>query len=198
MVKEDERVQGVDPFPRCGRGMGLLAEVFDDECAPGQGLADDRVQSVRVDLEDDVGILEHAVLDHLDLAAAPFLGRRADDLDRALDFRTDDGLEDDGGVRPGGGDDVVAAGVAEAGEGVHFGRERHPGPVGGQPGNGPERGREGARRLGYGEALGREDGLEQARRPDFLESELGVGMDPPAQVQDIGPAAFDFFLDFFG
>ena len=99
MVEEDEGVEGVRPGPGRGRGVGLLAEELDDERPPGHGLADDRVERVGVDLEDDVGIVSKTPSgDQADLAAALFLGRRADDLDGAGDLRAEDGLEDDRGV----------------------------------------------------------------------------------------------------
>jgi hypothetical protein len=36
------------------------------------------------------------------------------------------------------------------------------------------------------------------RCPDLLESELGIGMDPPAEFQNVGAAGCNFSLDFFG
>ena len=95
MIEEDQRVEGVPALEGRGRGMGLLAEEFDDERAAGQGLPHDGVDGVRMDLEDDVGMRKNPVLDHADLAAAAFFGRSPDDLDRAggfsgpsTDFRT--------------------------------------------------------------------------------------------------------------
>ena len=58
-----------------------------------------------------------------DLAAAALLGRRADDLDGQAEV-----VGDGASARPAptavGGDDVVAAGVADAGQGVVLGADR--------------------------------------------------------------------------
>ena len=98
MVEDDKGVESVSPLVGRGRRVGLLAEEFDDEGAPGQRLPYDRIDRVRMDLEDDVRMGEDPVLDHADLAAAAFLGRRRDDLDRAGEVAAKDGFQDDGGV----------------------------------------------------------------------------------------------------
>ena len=195
MVEEDEGVEGVRPGTRRGRGVGLFSEEFDDEGPPGQGLADDRIEGVGVDLEDDVARLENAAGDQADLAAALFLGRRADDLDGPGDLRAEDRFEHDRGVSTRGPDDVVAAGMAQAGQGVHLGGEGHARAVTGPREQGPEGG--GDRRIDVRDrkAFGFEDRSEEAGGPDFLEGELGRGVDAPAQIEDRFAAVLDGFGD---
>ena len=195
MVEEDEGVEGVRPGPRGGRGVGLLAEELDDERPPGQGLADDHVEEVGVDLEDDVARLENAAGDQADLAAALLLGRRADDLDGPGDLRAEDRLENDRGVGARGPDDVVAAGVTQSGQGVHLGGEGDPRPAGGARGEGPE-GR-GHRRIDVRDrkALGFEDRSQEVRCPVLREGQLGIGVDPPAEIEDLRAAVLDSLGD---
>ena len=81
--------------------------------------------------------------------------------------------------------------MSQAGQGVHLGREGDPGPFRGGTGDGPEGGRQPFGSRGEVEALSQEDRVEQARCADFLEGELGIGVDLAAQVQDLGSAFFD-------
>ena len=64
-----------------------------------------------------VDAVEGALLDHEDLAAAALLGRGAQDHDPPAEL-VGEGRGGEPGAEPGGGDDVVAAGVADAREGV--------------------------------------------------------------------------------
>ena len=70
-----------------------------------------------VDHHRRVDAVERALLGHEDLAAAALLGRRAEDDDPAAELVGERGGGQPG-AEPGGADDVVPAGVADAGQGV--------------------------------------------------------------------------------
>ena len=146
---------------------------------------------VGMDLEDDVRRLEDALPDQADLAAAPLLRRRREDLDRADEVRAEDGLQDDGRVGAGRADDVVAAGMSQAGQGVHLGRECHPRPAGAGIVNGPKGRGQGFRRGADVEPFVLEQGPEQAGGAHFLEGQLGIGVDAPAQIENPAAALLD-------
>lgn len=125
-VCRDEGVQGVDAQPRVGGGVGLAAKVLDAEAGVGGGTDEGGVGGdARVGEQADVGLVVAvgAGFDELDLAAAAFLGGGAVEDDFAATARAV--LLQDVGGRKGAGqrgacDKVVAAGMADADEGVEL------------------------------------------------------------------------------
>ena len=118
IVGLDAGVQGVDALPRVGRGVGGLAR----ELEGGAGDAEEVLVQERsveaVDHHGRVHILEEPRLDELDLSAPVLFGGRADHVDAPLGELIPDGGEGGARPRPRGGDDIVATGMADAGERV--------------------------------------------------------------------------------
>ena len=106
--------------PGRGRGVRLLAlegdvEVVDRETERVESFGGEGVHHHR-----GVHVIEVAGVDEVDLAAAAFLGRRAEQGDRDVQL-VGDGAQADGGAQRRRGDDVVAAGVTDVGERVELG-----------------------------------------------------------------------------
>ena len=136
--------------------------------------------------------LEEAVLDHDGLAAPPFLGRRAEEHDLSGQLIGDRG-ERDRRPDPGRGHRVVAAAMAEAGQGVVLGEDPdpRPGPTASATEDAAHRGRQPAGRMRdrvpvAGDRLG-----HPCRRLLFLERHLRVRVDPVGQLDDLVPMRFD-------
>src|SRR6185295_18664030 len=134
VVGLDDRVQRVDPFPRIGGGVrGLAAELEGAAHDAQQVLVQDGAVEP-VDHHRAVHVLEHARLDELDLPAAALLGGGADHLDAALRELGPHRGEGRARAGAGGGDDVVAARVPDAGQRVVLAQDRDGGAVAGLDG----------------------------------------------------------------
>ena len=86
-LRDRHRVERVDPDPRRGRGVRLLALEGDVEVVDGET---ERVESFGgegVDHHRRVHVIEVAGVDQVDLAAAAFLRRRAEQGDRDVQLR---------------------------------------------------------------------------------------------------------------
>ena len=128
VVAEDGGVEGVAALLGGGGGVGGPAEVLDLVGGDGDDLGLDEVDAGGVDDQGRVDAVEGAPVAQEDLAPAALLGRRADDVEPAAGLG-DDGGRGQGRPQAGGGDDVVAAAVADAGQGVVLAEHRDPGPV---------------------------------------------------------------------
>ncbi len=114
-----QRVERVHADPGRGRGVRLFAlegdvEVVDREAEGVESLGGEGVNHHR-----GVHVIEVARVDEVDLAAAAFLGRSAEQGDREVQL-VGDGPQTDGGSEGRRGDDVVAAGVADVGQRVEL------------------------------------------------------------------------------
>ena len=136
------RVQRVLPLPRIRRGVGLEAGEHDVDVLRGQRVALDVAAVARVVEQGGVEPVEQPVLDHDRLAAAPLLGRRAEEHDLARQLIGDRG-ERDRGPDARCGHRVVPAAVAQARQGVVLGQDPDPGsgPAAPAAPDGADRGR---------------------------------------------------------
>ena len=114
VVAEHGGVEGVAAPVGEGGGMGLLAEVLDLPGGDGDDVHLEQVETRGMDHHRRVDTLEGARLGHEDLAPAAFLGRGTEDEHPAPDL-VGQGRGRQPGAEAGGGDDVVAAPVADAG-----------------------------------------------------------------------------------
>src|SRR3989442_10575131 len=111
-------------MPRTGEtGCGRGAELEASPQAAEQVLVDDPAVEA-VDHHRGVHRLEDAALDEPHLAAAALLGGRADDLDATLRQLVAKRGQRGAGADAGGGDDVVAARVTDAGQRVVLAEDR--------------------------------------------------------------------------
>src|SRR5439155_1889211 len=110
--------------PELGEGGRVRrpARVADLEVPPSQGHRLDHVDRRRVHHHGRVRVREDAALEELDLAAAALLGGGADDAHREADV-IGDARGGDARADGDGGDQVVPAGVADAGEAVVLGAQ---------------------------------------------------------------------------
>jgi len=163
--------------------MGRLAPELDDEMVDGQHPGVDGVVVGRVNHHGCGGTLEGARPYQIDLAGALLFGGGAQHGDPDSQF-----IRHGGQGHPGsggsGGDDVVAAGVADAGQGVVFGADDHLGAA-----------RSGPCRKGGVEAVGRVFDLESVflqepghpgRGRMLLEGGFGVLVQPMADLHEFG------------
>ena len=122
-VAEDGGVEGVAALVGRGGGVGGLALVAHVALLDRDRVHAAQVGTRRVDHHRRVDALEGALLGHEDLAAAPFLGRRAQDQHPPARLLGERGGGQPG-PEPGGADDVVAAGVADDRQGVVLAQHR--------------------------------------------------------------------------
>ena len=178
---DDHRVRSINAALRKRARVSGPTGVRDLERLCGEDFGQKQVGRPRMDHQRAVDVVEDALLDHDDLAAAALLCRRADHADRDVE-RFGNGREGDPGPDRGGRDDVVAAGMANFGQRVVLGDDRdvqRPGSV-----------RAHERRLEIRDvALDAETGLlepldEPAAGHRFLEVELGIGLDPVRQADE--------------
>ena len=155
-------------------------------------MADDVVAVARVVEQGGVETFEQAVVDHDLLAAAPFLGRRAEEDDLAGEL-VGEGGQRDRRPDPGCGHGVVAAAVAEPGQRVVFGEDPDPRTItAATTAEGPaHRRRKTSRRVLHGEAVPGQDLCDPGRRVMLLEGRLWVGVDPVGETDDLVPGGLD-------
>src|SRR3989442_929984 len=186
----DDPVQRVHAAPRPGRGMGRLAEELGLDLDDSEAGAPDAGAAASVDHHRGVYTSKHARLQQLHLSRAAFLRRRADHQDltgegqrpqRARQRRPRPGA--------GRGDDVVAAGVPDAGQRIVLAQDGDGGP-GAAPGDGrPEGGQQAADPALDAHALLLEELGEPGVGFLLLEGELGMVVDPVRQgFQLVGEA----------
>ena len=182
-------VVGVQAVGRVGGGVGAAARVGGAPAADGLAGGADGVVGVGVahgvGHQRQVHALEHSAFDQQLLAAAVLLGRGADDLHCHVQLggRLD---ECEGCPERGAGDEVVAAAVADAGQGVVLHAQR------GHQGSAAQGGAEGGGEIGDA-ALHGEAGLLQqvgdaVAGAVLLEGDLGVRVDGAGDVEHLGPA----------
>ena len=190
--QQDHRVERVLAPPRVGRRVRLEAGVDDVDVLGRQRLALDVAPVAGVVEQRRVETLEQAVLDHDLLAAAPLLGGRAEEDDLAGQL-VGHRREGDRGADTRGGHRVVAAAVAEAGQGVVLGEDPDPRAVAATTAAAASHG---PRSRGCRpDARPRSRGGSAPRRPrprhDLLERRLGIGVDPMRQVEDLVAGRLD-------
>ena len=136
VVAGDQRVERVQPVPRRGGGVCVAPVEVDDQALDRrhqrprpavQGAA----QRAGMQHHRRVDLRERARLDQADLPAPALLGGRAEHDDRAVAF-AERRLQAERDGDAGGGDQVVAAGVADARQRVVFAdhRDRRPAAAG--------------------------------------------------------------------
>ena len=123
--QHDQRVERVLAQPRVGCGMGLQPGEDHLDVLRGERVALHVRAIARVVEQRRVDPLEQPVVDHELLAAAPFLGGRAEEDDLARQV-VGDGGQGDRRTDPGGGHRVVAAAVAEPRQRVVLGQDPDP------------------------------------------------------------------------
>ena len=128
VVAQHGRVQGVAAHLRGGGGVGGGAGVAGPEALDSDGVEGAQLVVGRVDHHGRAHAGESAPADHDLLAAAPLLGRGPHQRQGAPYGGRHRGCGQPG-PQPGRGDDVVAAGVADVGQGVVLAQHRHRGPV---------------------------------------------------------------------
>ena len=188
VVGDDNRVEGVDARFRPAGGVRLFAEVLDAHGGAGEGGRQGDVARPRVDEHCRVELVEGAATGHYRLAAVDLLRRRADGRDAPARLRQNATHRDRGAGRA-GGDEVVAAGVAEAAEGIVLGEEgdaRSLFAAGGAKG-----GREVAEGAFDAEVVLLQVVAEPAAGLLFLEAGLGVVVDAVAEVDESVPLRLD-------
>jgi hypothetical protein len=183
-LRDRERVGRVAAELRVGAGVGGDAPVGDVEVRHRLRPGVDGVGRARVDHHREREVVEAPGVQQRDLPAAALFGRGADDADADAEVGGDAG-EGLGGAHGGGGDDVVAAGVAEAGQGVVLGDEADGGDAGAGAGAvlGDERGGQAVDPALDREAAGGELVRQQRRRGVFPPGGLGVLVQSAADGQ---------------
>ena len=179
------RVEGVDPLPGGGRGMGLLAFEEDVEVGHGEAGAGQALDRPGVDHHGGVDVLEGAAVQHEDFAAAPLLGGRAEHphLQAYVVGHRGQGQPGPHGARR---DDVVAAGVAHVGQRVVLGAHGDDQVAVTRPGlqcRGDVVDAFGDREPARTERLGHGVG-----RPGLVEAQLGRRVDRVAEGDQLGQA----------
>ena len=121
IIRNHQRIQRVDAEPGTIRRMGSFAVVLSFDAGEGGG-ADARavVEDARVGDEGDVNVFVGACVEEADFAAADafFAGGAEDEGFAGEGVACKDLRGCEAGGEGGGGDEVVAAGVAEVGERV--------------------------------------------------------------------------------
>jgi hypothetical protein len=190
-------LSALTPAPRPGRGVGgapveLHLHLDDSQRGPPHLGA-----RPPVDHHGRVHVLEDPGLHEPNLARAAFLGGRADHLDPA---REGQGRERGGQrrprARPRGRDDVVAAGVPDAGQRVVLAQDRDGGAVAGLDGA-AEGGVHAAHPLLHLEALPGQEVAEPAARLHFLVAQLGVRVDLTGEGLELVGQPVDGLADRF-
>jgi len=175
-----QRVEGVDPLPRRRRGVRLLALVRHVEVVHRQARRLEAFVGPGMDHHRGVHVAEVAGVDQVDLAAAAFFTRGAQQDDGNADL-VGDGRESDGRAQGCGGDDVVSAGVAHVGQGVVLGAQddvQFAGALGGAKGGGQVR--DAALDL---ETRGVRCRGDRLGTEEFLVANLGMGVNEVAQLE---------------
>jgi hypothetical protein len=131
-VAQHRRIEGVAALVRERSRVGGLARVRGGHLLHGDHVHASHVEAGGVDHERGVDPVERAALRHLDLAAAPLLGRRAEHHD-APSRLCRDRRSREARAQPGGGDDVVPAAVPDAGQRVVLAQHRDRRPAGAGP-----------------------------------------------------------------
>ena len=121
-LRNRDRISGVDAGLRKGTRVGRPTVVVNVEVAYRQAVHAVGLGRRGVDHHRRVEAVEDTGVEHLDLAATAFLGRRAEDRDGDAEIVGQRGKRMSGADR-GGRDDVVSAGMADAGEGVVLGAD---------------------------------------------------------------------------
>ena len=120
--QQDHRVEGVPAPPRIRGRVGLQPVEHDLDVLRRERERADVAAVAGVEEQRRVDALEQAVLDHELLAAAPLLGRRAEEHDLARDLVGQRG-QADRRADAARGHRVVAAAVAEPGQRVVLGED---------------------------------------------------------------------------
>ncbi|CAM5613014.1 hypothetical protein SCYAM73S_08651 [Streptomyces cyaneofuscatus] len=175
-----ERVGGVAALVRVEAGVGGAAGVGDVEGAEGERAEVGQLEGAGVDHHRGVHPVERPGFQEERLARTALLGGCADHSYGQAEFVGVRG-EAERRADPGGGDQVVAAGVAEAGQRVVLAGDGH--GDGSRADRGPERRLQAVGGGGDVKAVcGQEFGAEGGGAV-LLEGGLGVGVDAPAEVE---------------
>jgi hypothetical protein len=183
-----EGVEGVDAQLGIGGGVRLLARVTDAELLGRDHRPVGNVERRRVGHHGQVGAGEGAPVQEQDLSAAALLGGGAHHRDGQTDV-VGHGGQGQGGPHRGGRDHVVAAGVADLGQGVVLGA--HGDMQWTRPGPGGEGGGQLADAHVDGEApLGQRPG-HPGRGPLLLPLDLRMGVDAVGEGDEMVPGPVD-------
>ncbi len=181
-------IAGVDPLCGGRRGVSALAGEDDVEVGHGQTGARQPLGGPGMDHHGRVDVVEHPVLQHGDLATTTFFGRSAEHPHGQAQIVGQPG-QSDAGPHGGGGNDVVPAGMAHAGEGVVLGAQRQHHRTGARlrhEGGGHARGAPGHREP---------PGIEDVRRPGagplLFERCLGMIVDGVAELDQSAQTGVD-------
>lgn len=175
VVPEDGGVEGIAAQLGMGGCVGRLAVIGHRQLLDRNGIHRLDVGRRGVHHHRCVDPLKRPGVDHGDLAATALLGGRAEDHQVAVEF-VDHRCCGQAGTQAGGGDDVVAAGVTDTGQGVVLADHRHRGarsPAGAGLEHGVQPvGAPGDRQVGL-----LEDIAEQVVGSMFGVGQFGIGMD---------------------
>jgi hypothetical protein len=160
-------------------GMGGLSVKCEPEPCGGQCVVREEVPVERVEHHCDVDALERPGLDHLDLAAPPFLGGSAQEHDLTPRGLGHGGSGDEGADSP-GRDEVVPTGVTDPRKRVVFGENRDARPTSEASACAESRGHTGDAEL-HAVPAGRQELAQPPARLVLLEAQLGVRMDAPRE-----------------
>ena len=188
LVGGHEAVEGVDAGLWCDGGVGCLAAVSDVAAFDAVHGRSFEVEGRGVDHHGDVDAFECTALEH-ELLAADVLFGGGTEHEEGDGVGGDGGLEADGACHAAGGDEVVAAGVADLGEGVVL-AEVGDGDGAFAPAGG-EGGLEAESAALDGEAACFESVGEEPGSAGLLEGELGVAVDVEADLGELGARVFD-------
>ena len=173
-VAEHGSVEGVDALLGCSGGMCCGAVVHDPDLLDGEARDAFDLRACRMDHQSGGEPLERSLFDEANLATPALLSRCAEDPEPSAQLAGDDGTGEPG-TQAGGGDDVVAAGMADAGQGVVLAQHGNLGPFASDPCLECRRHAVGAAdRI---ESLLFQDVGEDLMGAMLLEAEFGVGMD---------------------
>ena len=195
LIRGDDGVERVQPAIRHGGGVRGAAVINRFHLGDGDARHGHQVHVGRMHHHRRVGLLEGAEPRHQLLAAVTLLGGRAEHAHHAGQARAELGQRD-GRAITGGGDDVVAAGMADAGQRVVFREDRDGRAVllaelGGISG-GQAEGFAAHRDAVAGESIG-----EARRGLEFLQRQLGFAVDRMAQTEQLVAHGIDRRNDIF-
>ncbi len=192
VVAEHGRIQGVSPRLRCRRGVRGSPVVGHLELLDGDGAEAREVHPRWVHHERSIDALERPLLGQDDLASATlFAGGTQDDHGPAQ--LLGDRRRSDPGTDAGGADDVVAAGVPDAGEGVVLAQHRDPWPTAAD--DRFERRVHAVRPAGDGDPGAFEHRAQHLVGMVLLESQLGVFVDAVRRLEQRGSVLGDDGVD---
>jgi thiamine biosynthesis lipoprotein len=164
-------------------GMRRHSAKIEGDPKRSEGRVSQKVAVEGVEHHGRVDPIERAGLDHFDLSAAAFLGRRSEQNDLAA-HRTGDPRGGDECACCGSGDKVVSTGMSDPGQGVVLGDNGDPWTPTGS-GTRPQGRRHAADAPFDSMPLGRDELANPSARLVLLEPQLRIGVDSPRQEHEV-------------